>query len=131
MMARTRTLASLAIGGLLGALPAAASAQDAAAGKKAFNQQCRVCHQVMAGAPSPMGPNLLGIVGAKAAADSAFAYSPAFKAHGAKGTVWTEASLDEFLAQPTKVVPGSKMPTAVVSAATRSNIIAYLATLKR
>lgn len=125
-----QTAAGLAICGLLGALPGAAAAQDVAAGKKAFNQQCRVCHQVVAGAGSPMGPNLLGVVGRKAAADPAYAYSAAFKAEGAKGLVWSEAKLDEFLARPTKMIPGSKMPTAVASATTRANVVAYLASLK-
>ena len=127
---RSQILAGLVIGAMLGSLPGAAAAQDAAAGNKAFNQQCRVCHQVAAGAASPMGPNLLGVVGRKAAADPAFAYSAALKTAGSNGLVWSESRLDEFLTQPTKMIPGSKMPTAVSSAPTRAGIIAYLATLK-
>ncbi len=127
---RPQPLAGLAIGALLIALPGAAAAQDAAAGKKAFNQQCRVCHQVATGAGSAMGPNLAGVTGRKAAADPAFDYSPGFRAAAAKGLTWDAASLDRFLTQPTAEIPGSRMPTAVPNAATRGDLIAYLGTLK-
>lgn len=127
-MTLERMGAGLAVAALLTALPVVAVAQDAVAGKKAFNQQCRVCHQIVAGAGGPAGPNLLGVVGRKAASDPGFAYSPAFKA--TRGLVWSPDKLDAFLTQPTKMIPGSKMPSSAPSAPIRANIIAYLASLK-
>lgn len=107
----------------------AATGGDAAAGRRAFNRSCRSCHQVETGTGSELGPNLAGILGRAARADSAFEYSDAFAAAAARGTSWDAATLERFLAAPTTMIPGTTMPMAVGDPAQRRDLVAYLATL--
>ena len=108
---------------------AGAVAGDVTAGRRAFNRNCRACHQVETGAGSALGPNLAGILGRAARADGAFEYSPAFAAAAERGVVWDASTLERYLAAPTAMIPGSKMPLAVTDAAQRRDLVAYLATL--
>lgn len=109
---------------LLGA--GAASAQDAAAGQKTFGMRCAVCHGKEAQG-GPMAPNLKGVVGRKAAAETYPRYSAAMKG---SNLTWTNANLNDFLAAPAKKVPGTSMVIALPQAKDRADVIAYLATLK-
>jgi cytochrome c len=105
------------------AVPSQAQAGDP--GEAAFNMRCKACHTVApGGAPGPLAPNLRGVVGRKAGASSFKNYSPALKA---APITWNAASLDKFLATPTKVVPGTRMVLAVSDANQRKAIIAWLA----
>lgn len=88
---------------------------------------CGACHSTASGGASGIGPNLSGIVGAKAGMRPGYPSSAAMKA---SGIIWSKAMLDRFLAAPTKVVPGTRMTIGVVDAARRQAIIAYLTTLK-
>jgi cytochrome c len=90
--------------------------------------QCGVCHQVSKGAPNGIGPNLYGMAGKKAGAAAGFSYSPALKA---SKLVWNDATLDKWIANPMKLVPGNRMPYAgLADAAKRKEVVAYLKTLK-
>ncbi|UIP07646.1 c-type cytochrome [Erythrobacter sp. SDW2] len=109
-----------------GAEAAAGSSDLVAAGKAAF-ASCAACHSVDPTGASGIGPNLHGALGRKAAAVEGFAYSDAL---ANSGLTWTEGELDAFLAGPATKVPGTSMAAGAVSdAATRTAIIAYLATL--
>src|SRR6202035_5031599 len=44
--------------------------------------------------------------------------------------VWDAATLDHFLTDPAKAVPGTTMPIPLPDAGMRADLIAYLATLK-
>ena len=111
--------------GLMLALPAVASAQDAEAGKKIF-AKCLPCHAVGPGAKNKVGPELNGLVGRKSGSVEGFPYSPAMK--GA-GLTWDEATLNEYLTDPKKKVPGNKMLfPGVKDEIERGDLIAYLAT---
>lgn len=101
-----------------------AAAQDGAA---LFKQRCTMCHTVTPGAKPGMGPNLAGVVGRPAAATE-FLYSPALKSAKLK---WDKATLDKFLAGPSKLVPGTRMVISVADAQQRAALIAYLSTLKK
>ena len=104
---------------------AAASAQDAALGKTAY-AACVACHSV--DGSNGAGPSLQGVVGRKAGALEGFRYSKAMKA---AGTTWDVASLDAYIADPQKVVPGNVMPfSGLPDAKVRADIVAYLGTLK-
>ena len=103
----------------------AAPAQDAAAGKAAF-APCAACHSV--GGNNGAGPSLQGVIGRKAGAFAGFRYSAAMRA---VGTTWDPVSLDAYIADPQKAIPGNVMPfPGVPDAKVRADIVAYLATLK-
>jgi cytochrome c len=120
---RNGFLASAVLLGL--ALPA--RAQDAAGdGKKLFTMQCTACHTVQPG-KNGMGPSLAGVLGRKAGSVEGFNYSPALKN---SGVVWNEQTLDAWIANPVKDIPGCRMYfPGVHDAAKRQAIIAYLKTL--
>lgn len=89
--------------------------------------QCRACHSVVKGAPNGVGPNLWGVVGAKAGMRPGFAYSASLTQ---TGITWEPRTLDRWLTQPTAVAPGTTMAfQGVASARSRADIIAYLTTL--
>ncbi len=109
--------------GLLLALPTVASAQDAEAGKKLFTK-CAPCHAVGPGAKNKVGPELNGLSERKSGTVENFNYSPAMKA---AGLTWDAATLDEYLADPKKKVPGNKMLFPGVKDETeRADLVAYL-----
>jgi cytochrome c len=111
--------------GLMLALPTVASAQDAEAGKKLFTK-CAPCHAVGPGAKNKVGPEQNGLIGRKAGSVEGFNYSPAMKN---SGITWDEATLNEYLTDPKKKVPGNKMLfPGVKDEIERGDLIAYLAT---
>jgi nitrite reductase (NO-forming) len=88
-----------------GAAAAPPAGGDAAAGRLVF-RKCQACHSMEPG-KTLLGPSLAGIVGRKAGADANYNYSPPMKQ---ANVVWDAKSLDAYLADPQKVVPGNKMP---------------------
>ncbi len=100
-----------------------AAAPPSPAGQEIFEQRCAACHSVEPG-ENDVGPGLAGVVGRKAGSVAGFDYSPALKT---SGKVWTPAQLDQYLAAPQKLVPGTRMAMAVPAADQRQAIIAYLA----
>ena len=96
---------------------------DASGGERLFNQQCKACHTVDKGGRNGIGPNLSGLIGRRAGSVPGFSYSAAMKG---SGLTWDAKTLDQFLAAPTKKVPGTKMPISVSDPAKRAAVIAYL-----
>ncbi len=103
---------------------------DAARGKILFQQSCALCHATVLGpgntAVSGQGPNLVGVMGRRAASFPGFHYSRALIG---SGITWSPATLEHFLAAPTADVPGTTMPIAVPNAADRLDLVAYLGTV--
>jgi cytochrome c len=61
---------------------------------------------------------------------SGFGYSDALSQKAAEGWVWDVRTLDQFIADPQGVIPGSSMSVAPVrDAQDRSDIVAYLLSL--
>jgi cytochrome c len=99
------------------------AAADPAMGKRQFIF-CQACHTVEAGGANKLGPNLSGIVGREAALVPGFVYSAALVE---SGLVWDAATLDQWLANPSSLVPGTTMVFAGIrDAEQRANLIAYL-----
>jgi cytochrome c len=83
----------------------AAAAKPAIDGAKVF-AQCRACHTIEKGGKNLVGPNLHGVMGRKAGTLAGFNYSPAMKGYA---QVWTDKTLDAYLAAPQQVVKGTRM----------------------
>lgn len=95
--------------------------------------KCYACHSLgeEATASGAKAPNLAGIVGAPVAAQESFPYTEAMREFAREHPVWTEEVLDEFLAWPGKVVPGTSMDVSgIYSEEDRRGIIAYLKSTK-
>ncbi|MGN7869035.1 Cytochrome c-552 [Paracoccus haematequi] len=97
---------------------------DVAAGEKDFGK-CKACHKL--DGTDGVGPHLNGVVGRAVASVGGFSYSPAMVEHAAEAPEWTHEALQEFLANPKGVVPGTKMSFAgLKDPQDRADIIAYL-----
>jgi len=112
---------------LLSVLPAAAAAAgDPAAGDPgrgaAVYERCQACHSLER---NRTGPKHCGLLGRKAGGVADFSYSKALKD---SGIVWDAASLDRFLENPFKAVPGTRMGYAgVKDPQERADLVAFLA----
>ncbi len=72
---------------------------------------CAACHSFGAGEPNRLGPNLNGFCARPVGKAEGFAYSSGFKASTVK---WNAASLDSFLENPRKAMPGTRMAAAPI-----------------
>jgi cytochrome c len=109
------------------ALPFAAQAGDASAGKSVFRSQCGICHSPAEGR-NVVGPSLFGVVGRHTASVAGFRYSPGNQSADLN---WDAATLDRYLDSPKAVVPGTAMSfSGLKDPEKRADVIAYLATLK-
>ncbi|MFY0679682.1 MAG: cytochrome c family protein [Thalassovita sp.] len=98
---------------------------DIEKGAKAFSK-CKACHKLEDGA-NATGPHLYDIVGRDVAAADGFAYSGKLIA---VADVWTAQALNDFLENPKKFAPGTKMSFPGFKKITdRANVIAYLDSL--
>jgi nitrite reductase (NO-forming) len=96
---------------------------DASAGRLVF-RKCQACHSIEAG-KNMLGPSLAGVVGRKAGTETGFNYSPAMKS---ADITWSPQTLDEYLTDPAKVVPGNKMPfPGLKTSDDRDDVIAFVA----
>ena len=93
---------------------------DAEAGRTLYQTRCAACHSLDY---NGVGPAHRGVFGRPAAKAPGFAYSDALKA---SHVVWNEDTLEHWLADPEKFVPGQRMGFNVPEAKDRSDLIAYL-----
>jgi cytochrome c len=97
---------------------------DAVAGKMVF-KKCAPCHSTEQ--VNRVGPTLAGIVGRPVATIEDYTYSPAMRAFGEDGKVWSEAQIAEYLMSPKAMVPGTRMTFAGLRKIEDiANLIAYL-----
>jgi len=117
----------LALAFSFAAISMADAAGDPAKGEKVF-RICSACHTADA-ATNRVGAYVKGVVGRKSAAAEGYTDSPAMKAKGDGGLVWSESSLDAYLADPRGFVPNNKMAFAGLKKPDdRADVIAYLKT---
>jgi cytochrome c len=101
-------------------LPHTGRAQSRASEKELFDKRCGGCHALDR---DKEGPQLHGVFGRKAGSVTSFQYSDALKK---SGIVWTEGTLEQWLADTDKLVPNNDMTFHVERAEERQAIIAYL-----
>ena len=95
---------------------------DPKRGEKIF-ENCRACHAAE-GKTNEVGPGLLGVFGRRAGERDDFRYSPALKR---SGIIWTPQTMNEFLADPQKMVPANRMPyDGVSNERDRADLIMYM-----
>ncbi len=104
----------------------AALAADSSNGQKIFKKKCKACHTVDQGGKHKTGPNLFGIVGAKAGSTDFAKY----KVVNGLDLVWDEDNLEKFLAAPDEFAGGKTKMKPTKKAENRADLVAYLMTLK-
>ena len=96
---------------------------DPVKGKTVFIT-CQTCHAVEAGV-NRIGPSLHNVVGRVASSIPNYQYS---QANHNSGITWTKEKLFQYLENPQRIVPGTKMTFAgLPDAQKRADVIAYLA----
>lgn len=85
--------------------------------------KCRACHTIEPQGRNTVGPRLHKVFGRKAGSLPDYRYSDAMKR---SGVVWTEETLDAYLAATQEFMPGSKMYGGLAIAQDRADLIAWL-----
>jgi cytochrome c len=99
---------------------------DPERGERVF-QRCYACHSVKAGEDKLPGPSLRGVLGRRAGTLPGFEFSPAMTAAGRGGLVWSRETLDRFLTDPERLVPGTAMIVPpLTDAEQRRDVIDYI-----
>ncbi len=84
-------------------------------------QRCLACHSLE---HNRVGPRHCGLFGRQAGTLKGYQYSTAMKKYG---VTWNDQTLDHFLENPMKAVPGTKMGYAgIKDPQERADLIAYL-----
>ncbi len=98
---------------------------NAKKGSMLFKTRCAQCHTVEKGGPHKVGPNLHGVIGRVSGTAEGYNYTDANKSAAVK---WSEQTLCDYLENPKKYIPGTKMAFGGLrKAKDRNNLVAYLA----
>jgi len=118
---RIPALLGLALGFAVGTVAAdVLRGGDPQAGEAIYSR-CLACHAL---AYNRTGPKHCGLLGRRAGGVAGFEYSAAMKR---TNWIWDRKTLDRFLADPMKAVPGTAMGYAgVKDPQERADLIAYL-----
>jgi len=101
---------------------AAQAAGNELRGATLYQSKCVACHSIEY---NGVGPAHKGVFNRKAGTQTGYTYSPAVQA---STVVWNEVTLNKWLTNPEKFIPGQKMGVMVPSAQDRADLIAYLKT---
>jgi cytochrome c len=120
MMGRRILHAALVSLPIVAATLPAHSAADAAHGETLYGSLCVGCHSLD---ENRVGPAHRGVFGRKAGSAPNYGYSPAL---ASSHVIWSEETLDRWLTDPEKFIPGQRMSISVAKEADRRDLIAYL-----
>ena len=130
----TKRLTALSAGTVVAGIVLASSGAASGAASRAQPKMpaafttCASCHNSIRGAGADVGPNLYGVMGAKAGSRPGYAYSTALKK---SGVVWNKVTVARYIANPNAVAAGTTMPNpGITSARDRAAIVNYLVALK-
>ncbi|MET0266941.1 MAG: c-type cytochrome [Duganella sp.] len=92
-------------------------------GKRLWQQHCSDCHAIDT---DETGPRHRGVFGRRAGSIPNYDYSRALRK---SGVVWNAATLESWLTDPEKFIPGQNMDYRVSKRAEREALITYLQSL--
>ena len=136
MLTKTILIAACAVA----AIAAPVHAGDVAAGEKTY-AKCKACHSIIAADETAIvkggkvGPNLFGVIGRPVGSYPGFKYGDGILAAGAKGLVWDEAMIADYVKDPTKWLdansgdPKAKSKMSFQLAQGGEDVAAYLASV--
>ena len=101
-------------------LQSAGAAPPEVRGQSLYQRLCVSCHSIEY---NGIGPAHRGVFNRKAGSAADYEYSAALKA---SKVIWNEKTLDRWLSNPEKFIPGQKMGFLVASPQDRADLIAYL-----
>ena len=96
------------------------AAGEAGRGEQLYESRCTACHSLDA---NRIGPMHRGVFGRKAGSVADFEYSSAVKR---SKIVWNEQTLERWLTDPEKLIPGQKMGYQVPDPVDRADIVSFL-----
>ena len=111
---------------------ARAAEGNADAGKKIF-ARCAVCHGI-GDKKGAVGPSLNGVIGRTAGTLDEYKgkYSKQMIAAGQAGLVWSQAEIIDWVTDPKKKIPGTKMMyPGLPKEQDRADVAAYVATFSK
>ncbi len=103
----------------------AALVGSASKGEQLYLDKCTSCHAVD---ENRLGPKHRGVFGRAIGGLTDFDYSKAMKNVTGR---WTDVTLDQWLENPEKMLPGNRMTYVMPSAQDRADMIAYLKTISK
>lgn len=118
-MIKRAIAAVLLLAGIAGTAGLARAAGDPERGEQIY-QRCAGCHSLDA---NRVGPRHRGVYGRRAGGVDDYRYSRALRQ---SDIVWDDHTLDAWLTDPGRFIPGSRMGYRLKQAVDRADIIAFL-----